>query len=107
MTAQHVEITTTPAPAADGHACSCGHAAEQEIVLDARTLPRPVRHAAIRGAFGAIPVGTSMVLVAPHAPLPLLAQLEDDAAGGLAVEFLVDEPGECRVRLTRVAVPTD
>lgn len=99
MTTQNVEITPGPA---EGHTCGCGHAAEQEIVLDARSLPRPVRHAAIRGAFGAIPVGGSLVLVAPHKPLPLLAELEQDAPGALAVEYLVDEPTECRVRLTRI-----
>ncbi|KRD43808.1 hypothetical protein ASE38_06300 [Cellulomonas sp. Root930] len=103
MTTQHVEISTgTPAPAAAAHVCSCGHAAEKEIVLDARSLPRPIRHAAIRGAFSAIPVGQSMILVAPHKPLPLLAQLEQDAPGALEIEFLVDEPDDCRVRLTRV-----
>ncbi|WP_421735325.1 DUF2249 domain-containing protein [Cellulomonas sp.] len=103
MTTQHVEISTgTPATAEQGHVCGCGHATDQEIVLDVHSLPRPIRHAAIRGAFSAIPVGGSMVLVAPHKPLPLLAQLEQDAPGALAVEFLVDEPTECRVRLTRV-----
>jgi len=102
MTTQHVDISAgTPAPA-EGHVCGCGHAAEQEIVLDARTLPHAIRHAAIRGAFSAIPLGRSMILVAPHKPLPLLAQLEQDAPGALAVEYLVDEPDDCRVRLTRV-----
>ena len=48
-----------------------------------------------------------MVLVAPHRPAPLLAQISDDAEGALAVEVLLDEPGECHVRLTRTAGTTD
>lgn len=103
MTTQHVEISTgTPAAATEGHVCGCGHASEEEIVVDARSLPRPVRHAAIRGAFSAIPVGQSMILVAPHKPVRLLAELEQDAPGALEIEFLVDERDDCRVRLTRV-----
>ncbi|WP_315096784.1 DUF2249 domain-containing protein [uncultured Cellulomonas sp.] len=102
MTTQHVEISTGTTAPAEAHVCGCGHATDEEIVLDARTLPRPIRHAAIRGAFGAIPVGQSMVLVAPHKPVRLLAELEQDAAGALTFEFLLDEPTECRVRLTRV-----
>ena len=101
MTTQHVEISTGT-PATEAHVCGCGHASEEEIVVDARSLPRAVRHAAIRGAFSAIPVGRSMILVAPHKPVRLLAELEQDAAGALAVEFLVDEADDCRVRLTRV-----
>jgi uncharacterized protein (DUF2249 family) len=107
MTTQHVEIVTpSTAPAAEGHVCGCGHAADQEIVLDARTLPHAIRHAAVRGAFGAIPVGGSMVLVAPHKPMRLLTELEGDTAGALALEYLVDEPTECHVRLTRLETPT-
>jgi uncharacterized protein (DUF2249 family) len=107
MPAEHVEIEARPAePAAGGHACGC-HEAPEEIVLDARSIPHAIRHATIRGAFGAIPEGGSMVLVAPHNPVPLLAQLSGDARGALHVEYLADEPGECHVRLTRLAAPQD
>jgi len=53
--------------------CACQHD-ESEVVLDVRTIPHAVRRAAVRDAFGA-----------------------------LTVEFLVEEPGECHVRLTRTA----
>lgn len=102
MPAEHVEIESRPAGEAEGHACGC-HEPQGDIVLDARTIPHAIRHATIRGAFSAIPVGGSMVLVAPHRPAPLLAQISDDAEGALAVEVLLDEPGECHVRLTRTA----
>ena len=104
MAAENVEIEirpTSPA-AAEGHACGCQHE-ESEVVLDVRAIPHAVRHSAVRGAFGAIPVGGTMVLVAPHRPTPLLAELAADANGALAVEVLMEEPGECHVRLTRTA----
>lgn len=105
MPAENVEIetrATPPTDAADGHVCGCQHD-EAEVVLDVRTIPHAVRHAAVRGAFGAIPVGGTMVLVAPHRPMPLLAELTSDANGALTVEFIVEQPGECHVRLTRTA----
>ncbi|HEX5331747.1 MAG TPA: DUF2249 domain-containing protein [Cellulomonas sp.] len=104
MPAENVEIETGPTSpaAAEGHVCGCQHD-ESEVVLDVRTIPHAVRHAAVRGAFSAIPVGGTMVLVAPHRPMPLLAELTADAHGALAVEFVVEEPTECHVRLTRTA----
>lgn len=94
---------TASAGAADGHMCGCEHD-ESEIVLDVRTIPHAVRHASVRGAFSAIPVGGSLVLVAPHRPMPLLAELDADANGALAIQFLAEEPGECHVRLTRTVL---
>ncbi|MGV8977191.1 MAG: DUF2249 domain-containing protein [Cellulomonas sp.] len=105
MPAENVEIEPRPtehADAGEGHVCGCQHD-ESEIVLDVRTIPHAIRHATVRGAFGAIPVGGTMVLIAPHRPMPLLAELEADAGGALTVEFLVEEPSECHVRLTRTA----
>jgi uncharacterized protein (DUF2249 family) len=104
MTTENIEITTRTADAghAEGHACGCAHD-ENEVVLDVRAIPHAVRHASVRGAFGAIPVGGSLVLIAPHRPMPLLAELSADAAGAIAFEFLVEEPSECHVRVTRTA----
>lgn len=112
MPAEHVEIAPRPLAAEptgsaapeSGHACGC-HEAAEDIVLDARAVPHAIRHATVRGAFGAIPVGGSMLLVAPHDPARLLAQLHGDAEGALGVEYELDVPGECRVRLTRLAAP--
>ena len=42
-----------------------------------------------------------MVIVAPHAPLPMLSQLSERAP--IDVEFLVEGPTEWHVRLTRLA----
>ena len=95
-------LATGPAGAAQAHVCGCDHD-DSEVMLDVMTIPHAVRHAAIRGAFGAIPVGGSMVIIAPHRPMPLLAELAGDADGALEVEFLSEGPSECHVRLTRTA----
>lgn len=79
--------------------CACGHHEDEDIVLDVRTIPHAIRHAAVFGAFGAIPVDGSLVLVAPHNPLPLLNQLAAQAE--IEVEYLLEDPQEWRLRITR------
>lgn len=81
--------------------CSCGHHEAEDLVLDVRAIPHAIRHASVLGAFDAIGVGGSLVLVAPHNPLPLLGQLADRAS--IAVEYLMEEPGEWRLRIERTA----
>jgi uncharacterized protein (DUF2249 family) len=79
--------------------CACGQHDDDDIVLDVRTVPHAIRHATVIGAFGAIPAGGSLVLVAPHNPLPLLNQLAELAE--IEVVNLLDAPGEWRLRITR------
>lgn len=82
--------------------CTCGHDHQTEdIVLDVRAIPHAIRHASVFGAFDAIPAGESLVLVAPHNPLPLLNQLAERA--DIDVEYLVQAPEEWRLRITRLA----
>lgn len=98
---QPVEILpTVPGPRSGG--CGCGGHDDPDPVLDVRAIPHAVRHGAVFGAFDAIAPGGSMVLVAPHAPLPLLAQLAQRAP--IDVETLVDGPTEWHLRLTRLPV---
>jgi uncharacterized protein (DUF2249 family) len=70
-------------------------------VLDVRTVPHAIRHATVFGAFGAVPVGGSLVLVAPHDPRPLLAQLEDREPGAFTVAYEEQGPATWQLRLTR------
>lgn len=86
-----IEITT-----AGG--CGCGHDAEAPV-LDVRPIPHAIRHATVFGAFDAIAPGQSLVLVAPHNPLPLLAQLAERAR--IDVAYLDEQPDEWRLRITR------
>lgn len=84
-----------------GHACECGHDDAPTIVLDARTIPHAIRHASIFGALGAIQPGFALDLVAPHDPLPLLAQLESSRPGEFVVTYVERGPEAWTVRLTR------
>lgn len=81
-------------------ACGCGCTDEGIPALDVRSIPHAIRHATVFGAFGAIASGGSMDLVAPHNPLPLLAQLRDHF-GEIEVTYLVEGPEDWALRLTR------
>ncbi|WP_026413143.1 DUF2249 domain-containing protein [Actinomadura oligospora] len=84
-----------------GGACGCGGADETgEPVLDVREVPHALRHATVFGALDAVPADTAMVLVAPHDPLPLLAQIERRRPGTFSVEYLERGPGAWRLRLS-------
>ena len=90
-------ITLNPA----AHQCNCGESAHQEPVLDARLIPHAVRHAAIFGALDSLGAGQGLVLVAPHDPLPLLAQAKDRYAGAITIEYLEQGPEAWHLRLSR------
>jgi len=81
--------------------CGCSDACEPE--LDVRTIPHAIRHATVFGALGAIPVGGSLRLVAPHDPKPLLAQIADRENGAIEVTYLVPGPDAWTLRLSRRA----
>lgn len=85
-----------------GGVCGCGGAEETaEPELDVREVPHALRHATVFGALDAVPAGTAMVLVAPHDPLPLLAQIEQRSPGVFDVEYLERDPETWRLRLSR------
>ncbi|MFG2053202.1 DUF2249 domain-containing protein [Micromonospora sp. NPDC048930] len=73
--------------------------------LDVRLLPHDRRHATVLAALDALPVGGALVLVAPHAPRPLLAEIEVRYRGGMLAEWLQDGPDTWQVRLSRQPVP--
>ncbi|WP_313896373.1 DUF2249 domain-containing protein [Streptomyces sp. YIM 98790] len=84
-----------------GQECGCGGSDGDAVPeLDVRTVPHALRHATVFGALDAVPAGSAMVLVAPHDPLPLLAQIEDRAPGAFAVDYLERGPEAWRLRLT-------
>ena len=64
-----------------------------------RVIPHAIRHASVFGAWSAIPQGGSLVLVAPHDPKPLLAQLAD--LGPITVTYLDEGPDAWRLQITR------
>jgi len=84
-----------------GH-CSCGEVDEAGYPeLDARAVPHAIRHATIFGALDVVAPGGGMVLVAPHDPLPLLAQLEQRAPRQFEVSYLERGPEAWRIQLIR------
>ena len=86
----------------EGHSCGC-HAddATQLPELDARVIPHALRRAMILGALDGLAPGNGLVLVAPHDPLPLLAQLEQRAPGAFDVDYLVRGPDAWRLEIVR------
>lgn len=84
---------------ATAHTCDC-HDDHGVPELDVRTIPHAIRHASVFGAMSAVPAGGSLVLVAPHNPTPLLAQLAD-REGPISVTYLEQGPDAWRLVVTR------
>lgn len=70
--------------------------------LNASEIPHAVRHGAIHGALGTLNVGESMILIAPHDPLPLLKEVEQREEI-FELKFLKKEPEDVHIRFTRTA----
>lgn len=81
--------------------CGCGDTDTAVPALDVRAVPHAIRHATVFGALGAIPVGGSMDLIAPHDPKPLLAQIADREQGTIDVDYREEGPEAWTLRLTR------
>ncbi len=96
---QHLEVEETSG-GCGGH-CTCCHADADTPQLDVRLIPPAVRHPAILGALGGLGVGESLVLVAPHEPLPLLRELEEREPDIFLVRIDQEGADEWHVRLTR------
>ncbi|WP_127126017.1 DUF2249 domain-containing protein [Georgenia sp. SYP-B2076] len=84
-----------------GGGCACGGHDEAVPELDVRAIPHAIRHATVFGALGAIAPGFALDLVAPHDPLPLLAQIEAREPGAFAVSYLQEGPEAWKLRLAR------
>ena len=93
--------TVSQGAGCDG-SCGCGEQdGAGDVELDARGVPHSIRHATIFGALDSLGAGTALVLVAPHDPVPLLAQLEERSPGAFEVSYLDRGPEAWRLRLLR------
>jgi uncharacterized protein (DUF2249 family)/iron-sulfur cluster repair protein YtfE (RIC family) len=94
---------SAPAPAPTGRSCGCGGHDDASTlpVLDARAVPHAIRHATIFGALDAVTPGAGMVLLAPHDPLPLLAQIDARWPGAFTVDYLERGPETWALAFTR------
>ncbi|QIK74276.1 DUF2249 domain-containing protein [Nocardioides piscis] len=85
-----------------GHTCSCGEVdGPGHPELDVRTIPHAIRHATIFGALESVRPGGGLELVAPHDPLPLLAQLEQRWPAAFSVTYNERGPEAWRITLVR------
>ncbi|MDO5670471.1 MAG: DUF2249 domain-containing protein [Corynebacterium sp.] len=78
------------------------HQPTPDPILIAAAIPHRLRHGAIHGALGTLDVGESMILVAPHNPLPLLAEI-DERAETFDISYLTEGPDTWRLRLARTS----
>ncbi len=82
--------------------CGCGgHDEPGRPVLDARQVPHNIRHATVFGALDAVRPGGGLELVAPHDPLPLLAQIEQRNPGAFEISYLERGPETWRLAIDR------
>lgn len=87
-------------PVTETHSgCQCGSSASAE--LDARTIPHAIRHAAIHGVVGSLHPGQSFVLIAPHDPLPLLAQVRQNEGNSIEISYVERGPEAWKLRFAR------
>ncbi|QPK79977.1 DUF2249 domain-containing protein [Corynebacterium lizhenjunii] len=78
------------------------HASGDIPTLNASEIPHAVRHGAIHGALGTLAVGESMVLIAPHNPLPLLREVEAREET-FELDYLKEDPQDFHIKFTRTA----
>ena len=108
MTTEPIALTTAaeaaaaaqpdPATAPVPGTCGCGGHDDASLpVLDARVIPHAIRHATIFGALDSVGPGSGLVLLAPHDPVPLLAQVEQRWPGRFTPEYLERGPVDWRL----------
>jgi uncharacterized protein (DUF2249 family) len=69
--------------------------------LDVRHVPHDQRHALVLSTVGALLPGEAVVLVATHAPRPVLAEIEKRFGTQVTAEWLQSGPDVWQVRLQR------
>jgi uncharacterized protein (DUF2249 family)/hemerythrin-like domain-containing protein len=97
----HGRLDEAPEHTEASHDCTCDEPTDDLPVLDARAVPHAIRHATVFGALDAIRPGKGLVLVAPHDPLPLLAQLERRSPDAFDVAYRQRGPEAWRLTITR------
>ncbi|GAC57983.1 hypothetical protein GOHSU_28_00380 [Gordonia hirsuta DSM 44140 = NBRC 16056] len=73
-----------------------------DVTIDVREIPKPQRHPKIFGLFDGLDVGEALILVNDHDPIPLHHQFDDRNPGGFEWEYLVREPGDYQIRISKL-----
>ena len=74
-----------------------------DVRLDVRDVPHGQRHALVLSTVDALAPGQAVVLVASHAPRPVLAEIDDRFGGRIQTQWLQSGPDVWQVRLERGA----
>ncbi|MBI9000190.1 DUF2249 domain-containing protein [Corynebacterium sp. CCM 9185] len=82
--------------------CGCGEHEVPVPELDAAAIPHAIRHGAIHGALGVLPIGGALILVAPHNPIPLINEIAAREES-FDMKFVQQGPEEWRIKFTRMA----
>lgn len=98
--ARRPELIALDWPMADG-AVDGTAAGTETIVLDARTIPHAIRHAAVFGALDAVIPGFALDVIEPHDPQRMLAELQHSQPDIFDVSFIERGPEFWRVRFRR------
>ena len=84
------------------HTCTCNEPESGYPVLVAKSIPHAIRHASIFGALDSLAPGAGLVVVAPHEPLPLLAQVTQRYGTTMSIEYVQEGPQDWHVQFVRV-----
>jgi len=71
-------------------------------VMDVRAIPCSVKHGLIIQTFVQLPVGDHFILCNDHDPVPLRYQFAAQWPDTFTWEYLVNIPGEARVKITKL-----
>jgi uncharacterized protein (DUF2249 family) len=76
---------------------------DEDVVTryDVRDIPKEERHPTIHHRYGMIPEGGTMELIAPHEPRPLRGEFRERYGNAFSWEIVENEPGRCRVQITK------
>ena len=82
--------------------CGCGEHDAELPELDARVIPHAIRHAAVHGVVGSLRFGAAFVLVAPHDPKPLLAEISKNYGDKIEISYVQKGPEAWKLKMERV-----
>lgn len=78
-------------------------AANDEVLttFDVRKIPKQERHATIHHRYANVPSGKTVEIIAPHEPQNLHREFRQRYGESFSWDVLSDEPGRCRVHVTK------
>lgn len=92
------QLRITEKPAESGCGCGCSPQLPELVVAP---IPGRIRHGAIHGAIGVLTPGEAIVLVAPHDPKPLLAEIAARPEP-FEVTYLDNDESSWRIKIERL-----